>query len=99
MATSTQPAPLRWPLRLSDYYWLARCEGFRVATRDGRLGTVFGVHFEAATGTIAALRVRTGLLRTHIVEIPIDRVLRVDAQHRLIEVIGDDGTADVGPDA
>jgi hypothetical protein len=93
MVTLTEPPLLRRPLRLSEYYWLARCEGFRVATRDGRLGTVFGVHFDPATGSIVALRVRTGLLRTHIVEIPVDHVLRVDAQYHLIEVLDEEGTA------
>jgi hypothetical protein len=42
-------------------YWLHRCEGFRVDSPVGRVGTVKGVRFE---GSIEAelLEVRSGLL-------------------------------------
>ena len=80
----------RRPLRLSEYYWLARSEGFRVESRDGRLGTVFGVHFNPENGSVVALRIRTGLLRERIEELPVEHVLRVDARRRVVEVLDDE---------
>jgi uncharacterized protein YrrD len=65
-----------------------------VTTRDGRLGTVFGVHFDPGTGDIVALRVRTGLLRSQIVEMPVNRVLSLDARRRSIEVADEDAVFD-----
>ena len=58
------PTRVERRVRPRDYYWLPRCEGYTVVTKDGRLGTVFGVEFDAETGAIDALRVRCGLLRT-----------------------------------
>lgn len=92
-ATATQPGR---HVRRKDYYWLARCEGFRVVTRDGRLGTVFGVEFDAATGALAALRVRSGLLRTHMLEIPIENVLAIDPRRRFVHVRDGEAATDLG---
>jgi hypothetical protein len=84
----------RRPLRSGEYYWLAHSEGFRVESRDGRVGTVFGVHFDPETGSVLALRIRTGLLRERIEELPVEHVLRVDARRRVVEVLDDEAPDD-----
>jgi hypothetical protein len=69
-----------------DHYWLARCEGYRVVSKDGHVGTVFGVRFDPGTGELAGLRVRTGLLRRHLLIVPITDVLGLEPRRRLIYV-------------
>ena len=71
--------------RTADYS-LARCEGYRVLSDNGRLGTVLGIRFDPGTGALAGLRVRTGLLRRHTLIMPITDVIGIEPQHHLVYV-------------
>ena len=73
-------------LAAPDPYWLARCEGWRVETPAGRLGTVRRLLYGSRLDTPDALLIRGGVLRrrevlvdTHSVEeiIPAEGTLRL----------------------
>lgn len=81
LATRVERRP---KLRAADYHWLARCEGYNVVSGDGHLGTVFGVRFDPETGALAGLRVRAGLLRRHLLIIPIDDLIGIEPQRHLV---------------
>lgn len=75
-------------LAAPDPYWLARCEGWRVVTPVGRLGTVcrllYGSHLDipdALLVRVGRLRRRDVLVDTHTVEaiIPSEGTLRLNA--------------------
>lgn len=86
-------------IRTADDYWLAQCEGYRVLSRDGHLGTVFGVRFDPETGALVALRVRTGLLRRHLLIVPIDEVIGIEPRRHVV-YLRDGGTPiDAGGEA
>ena len=55
-------------------YWLRRCHGFRVESRDGRIGTVEDILYGAEHDQPSALVVRTGLLRQRCELIPIEEI-------------------------
>ena len=59
------------------YYWLCRCEGFRVDSPEGRFGLVEAVMFRARPSHPDALIVRTGVLGRRLVIVPIEDVLDV----------------------
>ena len=80
----------------ADDYWLARCEGYRVLSTDGHLGTVFGVRLDPETGALVALRVRSGLLRRHLLIVPIDEVIGIDARRHIVYVRNGGALIDAG---
>jgi hypothetical protein len=55
-------------------YWLARCEGFRVDSADGRFGLVEAVMFRTRPDEADALVVRAGVLGRRLVIVPIDDI-------------------------
>ena len=55
-------------------YWLRRCEGFRVETPAGRLGTVESLRFGRLHDCPDELVVRAGLLRSRLVAVDVDDV-------------------------
>jgi hypothetical protein len=57
-------------------YWLRTCEGFRVDSKDGRLGLVEEVRVSADKEP-EALAVRTGLFRLRLELVPVSDVERV----------------------
>ena len=73
-------------LRNADSYWLDRCEGYRVVSKDGHLGTVLGVRVDPETGALAGLRVRTGLLRQRLLIVPIEDVRAIDPRRHLVHI-------------
>ena len=73
-------------LGTADDYWLAQCEGYRVVSADGHLGTVFGLRFDPETGALVALRVRTGLLRRQLLTLPIDDVIGIEPRRHLVYI-------------
>jgi hypothetical protein len=94
--TRVEPRP---KIRTADSYWIARCEGYRVVSNDGHLGTVFGVRFDPETGALAGLRVRTGLLRRHLQMVPVTDVLGIDPRRHLVYVRDGDTMIDAGAEA
>jgi hypothetical protein len=65
-----------------DPYWLCRCEGWRVVSPAGRVGTVAGLLFGSHSRSPDALRVRAGLVRTRELVISVDAVDYADPQSR-----------------
>jgi hypothetical protein len=57
-------------------YWLRTCEGFRVDSKNGRLGIVEEVRLSPAKQP-EALAVRTGLFRLRLEIVPVGHVQRV----------------------
>jgi hypothetical protein len=57
-------------------YWLSTCEGFRVDSKDGRVGVVEEIRFSSSKQP-EALAVRTGLFRSRLRIVPIHDVERV----------------------
>jgi hypothetical protein len=66
-------------------YWLHRCEGFRVESPGGRIGTVKGVRFQGSIEP-ALLEVRAGLLGHRLLLIPVGDVIEILPKQRLIRV-------------
>ncbi len=58
----------------SRYYWLCRCEGFRVDSPEGRYGLVEAVMFRRRPDEPDALIVRSGVLARRLVIVPIEDV-------------------------
>jgi hypothetical protein len=58
---------------------LAGCEGYRVDSPDGRVGTV-----EAVLPSFGALAVAAGLFATRILLVPFSDVERVDRERRRV---------------
>lgn len=56
------------------FFWLCRCEGFRVDAPEGRFGHVEGVMFRVRPDEPDALIVRTGVLGRRLVIVPIEDV-------------------------
>jgi hypothetical protein len=80
----------------SHPYWLARCEGFRVDTPEGRLGLVEAVMFKVRPTEPDALIVRTGILGRRLVIVPIDDVADVTPRRQriMLERVPEDTGAD-----
>jgi hypothetical protein len=68
------------------YYWLCRCEGFRVDTPEGRLGLVEAVMFRMRPDEPDALVVRAGVLGRRLVIVPIDDVEDVLPRRKRIQL-------------
>jgi hypothetical protein len=64
-------------------YWLHRCEGFRVATPEGEIGTVKGLRF---SGSIEPelLEVRSGFLGRRSLLVPVEWVEQIVPERKLI---------------
>jgi hypothetical protein len=56
------------------FYWLCRCEGFRVDSPEGRFGLVEAVMFRVRPDEPDALIVRSGMLGRKLVIVPIEDV-------------------------
>jgi hypothetical protein len=65
-------------------YWLARCQGFRVESPTGRLGTVVGLRWESRVDRPDRLVIRTRF--RHEREIAIESVERIDPNGRVVYV-------------
>lgn len=81
------PSPGPGPAR-SSYdreYWLRRCEGFRVDSPGGRVGTVAELRFRSNAERPDALAVRTGWLRRRLLLVPVEQVEHVlPRQERIV---------------
>jgi hypothetical protein len=71
---------------LGTDYWLHRCEGFRVESPVGRIGTVTGVRFKGSLEP-TFLEVRAGLLGHRLLLIPVGDVLEILPKQRRIIVL------------
>jgi hypothetical protein len=74
--------------RRSSYghdYWLHRCDGFRVESPDGRVGTVQGVRFQSSIEP-ELLEVRTGLFGRRLLLIPVEQVREILPTQRRISL-------------
>jgi len=67
-------------------YWLARCEGFRVDSPEGRYGLVEAVMFRVRPDDPDALVVRTGVLGRRLVLVPIDDIADVTPRRQRIDL-------------
>ncbi len=67
-------------------YWLARCEGFRVDSPEGRYGRVEAVMFRVRPDDPDALVVRTGRLGRRLVLVPIEDVADVTPRRQRIDL-------------
>jgi len=67
-------------------YWLARCEGFRVDSPEGRFGLVEAVMFRVRPDEPDALVVRAGVLGRRLVLVPIEDVREVVPRRQRIEL-------------
>jgi hypothetical protein len=56
------------------FYWLCRCEGFRVDSPEGRVGLVEAVMFRTRPDEPDALIVRIGVLGRRLAIVPIEDV-------------------------
>jgi len=56
------------------FYWLGRCEGFRVDSPEGRFGLVEAVMFRVRPDEPDALIVRSGMLGRKLVIVPLEDV-------------------------
>jgi hypothetical protein len=65
-------------------YWLRTCEGFRVDSKNGRVGVVEEVRLSGARP--AALVVRTGLFRLRLEIVPVSNVERVIPRRKRVLV-------------
>jgi hypothetical protein len=91
MATIDIPDPRR-----SSYgqdYWLHRCQGFRVESPDGDVGTVKGLRFRDSIEP-ELLEVRTGLFGRRVLLIPVERVEQIFSNERRIILSGSSRFAD-----
>jgi hypothetical protein len=70
---------------LGTDYWLHRCEGFRVESRAGRIGTVKGVRFRRSIKP-ELLEVRAGLFSHRRRLIPVEDVVEILPKQRRIIV-------------
>ena len=70
---------------LGTDYWLHRCEGFRVESPSGRIGTVTGVRFKGSTEP-ELLEVRSGLLGHRLRLIPARDVVEILPKQRRVIV-------------
>ena len=59
------------------FYWLCRCEGFRVDGPEGRIGLVEAVMFRIRPDEPDALIVRAGMFGRRLVIVPIEDVADV----------------------
>ena len=84
MSTTPRPEPPNRSASDRDY-WLRRCEGFRVDSRTGRVGTVEELRFGSNAERPDSLAVRTGWLRRRLIVVPIEQVGEiVPRQERII---------------
>jgi hypothetical protein len=73
------------PIVFDRDYWLCRCQGFRVDSPAGRVGLVEEVRFGSRLDRPDTLVVRTGLLGSRLLGVPVDKVERVvPRQERLV---------------
>lgn len=68
-------------------YWLSRCEGFRVESPEGRIGTVEGVRYGSRADRPDALVVRAGFFGRRRLTIPVDQVERINARERVVVLL------------
>jgi hypothetical protein len=68
-------------------YWLHRCEGFRVESPDGEIGTVRGLRFRDSIEP-ELLEVRTGLFGRRVLLIPVDQVDEILPKEKRIVLRG-----------
>ena len=64
---------------------LRDCDGFRVVSSAGYVGTVDTVLYGAARRP-AALAIRTGLFTQRLVLVPVENVLSVSTSRRILEL-------------
>jgi hypothetical protein len=64
-------------------YWLHRCEGFRVESPEGEIGTVKGLRFQGSLEP-ELLEVRTGLFGRRALLVPVERVAEIVPAQKLI---------------
>jgi hypothetical protein len=83
--------PGRDPPHRSSYgreYWLRRCEGFRVESPQGRLGTVEELRFRSDAERPDSLAVRAGWLRRRLIVVPVEQVDEILPRQRRIILRG-----------
>jgi hypothetical protein len=73
-------AALEQPLE----YWLAHCEGFRVDSEDGRVGSVDAVRSDPRWGEGRVLAVRAGLFGKRLLFVPLTEIRSILPQERRI---------------
>jgi len=66
-------------------YWLRRCQGFRVESPAGRIGTVRGVRFGSSSEP-DILEVRAGLLGRRLLLVPVHEIEEMIPEEKRIIV-------------
>jgi hypothetical protein len=66
------------------FYWLCRCEGFRVDSPEGRFGLVEAVMFRVRPDEPDALIVRAGVLGRRLVIVPIEDVADIAPRRKRV---------------
>ena len=64
-------------------YWLRRCQGFRVESPAGRIGTVRGVRFGSSSEP-EVLEVRAGLLGRRLLLVPVHEIKEMIPEEKRI---------------
>ena len=68
---------------LGHDYWLRRCQGFRVESPAGRIGTVQGVRFGSSSEP-DVLEVRAGLFGRRLLLVPVREVEEIISEQKRI---------------
>jgi hypothetical protein len=67
-----------------DGDWLVGCEGFRIESPRGRVGSVPDIRRDSASGRADALVVRAGVFGTHRLVVRVDEIAGVVRSKRLV---------------
>jgi hypothetical protein len=86
LAADQQPLQFPRTPSLGRDYLLARCEGYRVEADDRRVGTVADVLFHARHDRPDAIVVRSGLLRSRFVVVPVEDVEEIVPRERRLRL-------------
>jgi PRC-barrel domain len=81
MSAATHAALGREPL---PEHWLRHCQGFRVDSADGRIGTVENVRFDGPSPEPQALVIRVGLFGKRLLIVPVSEVKAILPHERLV---------------
>jgi uncharacterized protein YrrD len=71
---------------LDTDYWLGHCQGFRVDSPGKRIGRVEDVLFKTRVERPDTLLIRAGILRTHLVAVPVEEVKEISPRNEHIEL-------------
>jgi len=86
LLAATAPRPARTELTANLDYWLARCQGFSVATEDGKLGVVQSIGYRPGCTGQAILLIHGGVFAGRSSLIEARDVVGIDAKRRRVDL-------------